>query len=195
MEKLSYALGMVIGHNLKNMSVNEINAADFAAAVSDVLAGNTTKIDDAEAQQIVNTFLQKQQEEMGKAVREDGERFLAENAKKEGVTVLPSGLQYTVIKEGNGAKPLATDRVKCHYEGTLPNGTIFDSSYKRGEPTVFPLNGVIAGWTEGVQLMNEGAKYRFFIPYHLAYGERGAGQAIPPYAALVFDVELIEVVK
>lgn len=195
MEKLSYALGMVIGHNLKNMSVNEINAADFAAAVSDVLAGNTTKIDDAEAQQIVNTFLQKQQEEMGKAVREDGERFLAENAKKEGVTVLPSGLQYTVIKEGNGAKPIATDRVKCHYEGTLPNGTIFDSSYKRGEPAVFPLNGVIAGWTEGVQLMNEGAKYRFFIPYHLAYGERGAGQAIPPYAALVFDVELIEVVK
>ena len=195
MEKLSYALGMVIGHNLKNMSVNEINAADFAAAVSDVLAGNTTKIDDAEAQQIVNTFLQKQQEEMGKAVREDGERFLAENAKKEGVTVLPSGLQYTVIKEGNGAKPLATARVKCHYEGTLPNGTIFDSSYKRGEPAVFPLNGVIAGWTEGVQLMNEGAKYRFFIPYHLAYGERGAGQAIPPYAALVFDVELIEVVK
>lgn len=195
MEKLSYALGMVIGHNLKNMSVNEINAADFAAAVSDVLAGNTTKIDDAEAQQIVNTFLQKQQEEMGKAVREDGERFLAENAKKEGVTVLPSGLQYTVIKEGNGAKPLATDRVKCHYEGTLPNGTIFDSSYKRGEPAVFPLNGVIAGWTEGVQLMNESAKYRFFIPYHLAYGERGAGQAIPPYAALVFDVELIEVVK
>ncbi len=195
MEKLSYALGMVIGHNLKNMSVNEINAADFAAAVSDVLAGNTTKIDDAEAQQIVNTFLQKQQEEMGKAVREDGERFLAENAKKEGVTVLPSGLQYTVIKEGNGAKPLATDRVKCHYEGTLPNGTIFDSSYKRGEPAVFPLNGVIAGWTEGVQLMNEGAKYRFFSPYHLAYGERGAGQAIPPYAALVFDVELIEVVK
>ena len=153
------------------------------------------KVDDAEAQQIVNTFLQKQQEEMGKAVREDGERFLAENAKKEGVTVLPSGLQYTVIKEGNGAKPLATDRVKCHYEGTLPNGTIFDSSYKRGEPAVFPLNGVIAGWTEGVQLMNEGAKYRFFIPYHLAYGERGAGQAIPPYAALVFDVELIEVVK
>lgn len=195
MEKLSYALGMVIGHNLKNMSVNEINAADFADAVSDVLAGNTTKIDDAEAQQIVNTFLQKQQEEMGKAVREDGERFLAENAKKEGVTVLPSGLQYTVIKEGNGAKPLATDRVKCHYEGTLPNGTIFDSSYKRGEPAIFPLNGVIAGWTEGVQLMNEGAKYRFFIPYHLAYGERGAGQAIPPYAALVFDVELIEVVK
>lgn len=195
MEKLSYALGMVIGHNLKGMGVNNLNAADFAAAVSDVLTNQTAKLDDAEAQQLVNNFLQKQQEAAGKAVREDGERFLAENAKKEGVTVLPSGLQYTVIKEGTGANPVATDRVKCHYEGTLPNGTVFDSSYKRGEPAVFPLNGVIAGWTEGVQLMKEGAKYRFFIPYHLAYGERGAGQSIPPYAALVFDVELLEIVK
>lgn len=195
MEKLSYALGMVIGHNLKGMGVNNLNAADFAAAVSDILTNQTAKLDDAEAQQLVNNFLQKQQEAAGKAVREDGERFLAENAKKEGVTVLPSGLQYTVIKEGTGANPVATDRVKCHYEGTLPNGTVFDSSYKRGEPAVFPLNGVIAGWTEGVQLMKEGAKYRFFIPYHLAYGERGAGQAIPPYAALVFDVELLEIVK
>lgn len=195
MEKLSYALGMVIGHNLKGMGVNNLNAADFAAAVSDVLTNQTAKLDDAEAQQLVNNFLQKQQEAAGKAVREDGERFLAENAKKEGVTVLPSGLQYTVIKEGTGANPVATDRVKCHYEGTLPNGTVFDSSYKRGEPAVFPLNGVIAGWTEGVQLMKEGAKYRFFIPYHLAYGERGAGQAILPYAALVFDVELLEIVK
>lgn len=195
MEKLSYALGMVIGHNLKGMGVNNLNAADFAAAVSDVITNQTAKLDDAEAQQLVNNFLQKQQEAAGKAVREDGERFLAENAKKEGVTVLPSGLQYTVIKEGTGANPVATDRVKCHYEGTLPNGTVFDSSYKRGEPAVFPLNGVIAGWTEGVQLMKEGSKYRFFIPYHLAYGERGAGQAIPPYAALVFDVELLEIVK
>lgn len=195
MEKLSYALGMVIGHNLKGMGVNNLNAADFAAAVSDVITNQTAKLDDAEAQQLVNNFLQKQQKAAGKAVREDGERFLAENAKKEGVTVLPSGLQYTVIKEGTGANPVATDRVKCHYEGTLPNGTVFDSSYKRGEPAVFPLNGVIAGWTEGVQLMKEGAKYRFFIPYHLAYGERGAGQSIPPYAALVFDVELLEIVK
>ena len=193
MEKLSYALGMVIGHNLKNMSVNEINAADFAAAVSDVLAGNTTKIDDAEAQQIVNTFLQKQQEEMGKAVREDGERFLAENAKKEGVTVLPSGLQYEVLVEGNGKKPKATDQVRCHYEGRLIDGTKFDSSYDRKEPAVFGLNQVIAGWTEGVQLMSEGSKYRFFIPYNLAYGERGAGASIPPFSALVFDVELLEV--
>ena len=139
--------------------------------------------------------MQKQQAEAGKAVREAGEKFLAENAEKPGVVVLPSGLQYTVITEGTGAKPKATDRVKCHYEGTLTNGQVFDSSYRRGEPAVFPLNGVIAGWTEGVQLMAEGAKYRFFIPYHLAYGERGAGQSIPPYAALVFDVELIEIVK
>ena len=124
-----------------------------------------------------------------------GEVFnaIAENAKKDEVVVLPSGLQYTVLTEGAGKKPSATDQVKCHYEGRLISGEVFDSSYRRGEPAVFPLNGVIAGWTEGVQLMGEGAKFRFFIPYHLAYGERGAGQSIPPYAALIFDVELIEV--
>ena len=195
MEKLSYALGMVIGHNLKGMGVDSIDASEFGQAVADVLGGNATKLADNEAQQVVSTFLQKQQQEAGKAVREAGERFLAENAAKEGVTVLPSGLQYVVLAEGKGIKPKATDRVKCHYEGRLTDGTVFDSSYRRGEPAVFPLNGVIAGWTEGVQLMAEGAKFRFFIPYSLAYGERGAGQSIPPYAALVFDVELIEVVK
>lgn len=195
MEKLSYALGMVIGHNLKAMGVKDLNITDFADAITAVTADETCKLTDAEAQQIVNTFLQKQQEEAGREICEEGEKFLAENAKKEGVTVLPSGLQYTVIKEGTGAQPKATDRVKCHYEGTLTNGQVFDSSYRRGEPAVFPLNGVIAGWTEGVQLMKEGAKYRFFIPYNLAYGERGAGQAIPPFAALVFDVELISIEK
>ena len=195
MEKLSYALGMVIGHNLKGMGVKGLDAAQFGQAASAVIEGSATTLTDAEAQQLVSDFVQRQQAEAGKAVREDGERFLAENAKKEGVIVLPSGLQYMVLKEGEGKKPKATDKVKCHYEGTLPNGTVFDSSYRRGEPAVFPLNGVIAGWTEGVQLMAEGAKYRFFIPYHLAYGERGAGQSIPPYAALVFDVELIEVVR
>ena len=195
MENLSYALGMVIGHNLKGMGVKNLNATQFAQAVTDVLEGHATLLDDAEAQRTVSEFLQRQQAEAGKAVREEGERYLAENAQKEGVTVLPSGLQYVVLTEGTGAKPKATDRVKCHYEGRLTDGTVFDSSYRRGEPAVFPLNGVIAGWTEGVQLMAEGAKYRFFIPYHLAYGERGAGQSIPPYAALVFDVELIEIVK
>ena len=195
MEKLSYALGMVIAHNLKGMGVSALDNAAFAQAVSDVMGGATTTMSDAEAQRTVSEFMQKQQAEAGKAVREAGEKFLAENAEKPGVVVLPSGLQYTVITEGTGAKPKATDRVKCHYEGTLTNGQVFDSSYRRGEPAVFPLNGVIAGWTEGVQLMAEGAKYRFFIPYHLAYGERGAGQSIPPYAARVFDVELIEIVK
>ena len=195
MENLSYALGMVIGHNLKGMGVKNLNATQFAQAVTDVLEGHATLLDDAEAQRTVTEFLQRQQAEAGKAVREEGERYLAENAQKEGVTVLPSGLQYVVLTEGTGAKPKATDRVKCHYEGRLTDGTVFDSSCRRGEPAVFPLNGVIAGWTEGVQLMGEGAKFRFFIPYQLAYGERGAGQSIPPYAALVFDVELIEVVK
>ena len=178
MENLSYALGMVIGHNLKGMGVKDLNVSDFSQALNDVVTGQTCKLTDQEAQQLVNNFIQKQQEEATRAIREEGERFLAENAKKEGVTVLPSGLQYTVITEG-----------------TLTNGQVFDSSYRRGEPAVFPLNGVIPGWTEGVQLMKEGAKYRFFIPYNLAYGEQGAGQAIPPYAALIFDVELISIEK
>lgn len=193
MDKLSYALGLVIGHNLNGMGVQNINNADFAQAVADVLAGNPTALTDAEAQKIVTGFLQKQEEEKGKEAREAGEAFLADNATKEGVVVLPSGLQYLVLEEGNGKKPAATDQVKCHYEGRLIDGTVFDSSYRRGEPATFPLNGVIAGWTEGLQLMGEGAKHRLFIPYNMAYGTRGAGASIPPYAALVFDVELIEV--
>ena len=193
MDKLSYALGLVIGHNLNGMGVQKINNADFAQAVADVLAGNPTALTDAEAQKIVTDFLQKQEEEKGKEAREAGEAFLADNATKEGVVVLPSGLQYLVLEEGNGKKPAATDQVKCHYEGRLIDGTVFDSSYRRGEPATFPLNGVIAGWTEGLQLMGEGAKHRLFIPYNMAYGTRGAGASIPPYAALVFDVELIEV--
>lgn len=193
MDKLSYALGLVIGHNLNGMGVKNINNADFAQAVADVLAGNPTALTDAEAQKIVTDFLQQQEEEKGKEAREAGEAFLADNATKEGVVVLPSGLQYLVLEEGKGKKPAATDQVKCHYEGRLIDGTVFDSSYRRGEPATFPLNGVIAGWTEGLQLMGEGAKHRLFIPYNMAYGTRGAGASIPPYAALVFDVELIEV--
>ena len=191
MEKLSYALGMVIGHNLKGMGVDSIDAGEFGQAVADVLGGNATKLADNEAQQVVSAFLQKQQQEAGKAVREAGERFLAENAAKEGVTVLPSGLQYVVLAEGKGSKPKATDRVKCHYEGRLIDGTVFDSSYRRGEPAIFPLRGVIRGWTEGLQHMAVGSKFRFYIPYQLAYGAQGAGGSIPPYAALIFDVELL----
>ncbi|MCI7312925.1 MAG: FKBP-type peptidyl-prolyl cis-trans isomerase [Prevotella sp.] len=194
MDKVSYALGIGIGRQLADMGANDIVTEDFAAAMKDVLTGAELKIDEAEAQALVQEYLQKKGEEKVKAVKAEGENFLAENAKKEGVVTLPSGLQYQVLKEGNGKSPKATDQVKCHYEGTLINGKIFDSSYRRNEPATFPLNGVIAGWTEGLQLMKEGAKYRFFIPFNLAYGTRGAGQDIPPYAALIFDVELIEVI-
>lgn len=194
MDKVSYALGIGIGRQLADMGANDIVTEDFAAAMKEVLTGAELKIDEAEAQALVQEYLQKKGEEKVKAVKAEGENFLAENAKKEGVVTLPSGLQYQVLKEGNGKSPKATDQVKCHYEGTLINGKIFDSSYRRNEPATFPLNGVIAGWTEGLQLMKEGAKYRFFIPFNLAYGTRGAGQDIPPYAALIFDVELIEVI-
>lgn len=200
MDKLSYALGIGIGSQLAGMGAKELNIDDFAQAIKDVISGAGLKVDNAEAQTLVQNFFQEQEAkqqaaaaEAGKAAKAAGEAFLAENAKKDGAVTLPSGLQYQVLKEGNGKKPSATDQVVCHYEGTLIDGTVFDSSYKRNEPATFGLNQVIAGWTEGVQLMSEGAKYRFFIPYNLAYGERGAGAQIPPFAALVFDVELIQV--
>lgn len=200
MDKLSYALGLGIGSQLKDMGAEQLNIDDFAQAIKDVIAGAELKVSHADSQKIVSEFFREQEgkqramaAENGKKLRAEGEAFLAENAKKEGVVVTESGLQYTVIKEGTGKQPKATDTVKCHYEGFLINGTVFDSSIQRGEPTSFPLNAVIKGWTEGLQLMKEGAKYRFFIPYNLAYGEAGAAGAIPPYAALIFDVELIEV--
>ena len=200
MDKVSYALGLGIGRQLAQMGASELNIDDFAAAIKDVIAGNELKVSNREAQTIVPDYFRKQEEklnaeraEKGKVAKAEGEKYLAENAKKEGVVTLPSGLQYMVLKEGNGKKPKATDQVKCHYEGFLIDGTVFDSSIQRGEPAVFPLNQVIAGWTEGLQLMQEGAKYRFFIPYILGYGEGGAGASIPPYAALIFDVELLEV--
>ena len=200
MDKVSYALGLGIGRQLAQMGASDLNIDDFAAAIKDVIAGNELKVSNREAQTIVQDYFRKQEEklnaeraEKGKAAKAEGEKYLAENAKKEGVVTLPSGLQYMVLKEGNGKKPKATDKVKCHYEGFLIDGTVFDSSIQRGEPAVFPLNQVIAGWTEGLKLMQEGAKYRFFIPYILGYGEGGAGASIPPYAALIFDVELLEV--
>ena len=193
MDKVSYALGIGIGRQLADMGANDIVTEDFAAAMKDVLTGAQLQIDETEAQAMVQEYLQRKGEERLKNVKAEGEAFLADNAKKEGIVTLPSGLQYQVLQEGNGKSPKATDQVKCHYEGTLINGKVFDSSYRRGEPATFPLNGVIAGWTEGLQLRKEGAKYRFFIPFNLAYGTRGAGQDIPPYATLIFDVELIEV--
>jgi len=201
MDKVSYALGLGIGQQLAQMGAEGISAEDFAAAIKDVLEGNELKVSHREAQTIVQDYFQKQEKkiqaqraEAGKAHKEAGEKYLAENAKKDGVITLPSGLQYQVLKEGNGKKPTAKDTVMCHYEGFLIDGTVFDSSVQRGEPATFPLQQVIAGWTEGLQLMQEGAKYRFFIPYRLGYGEGGAGSSIPPFAALIFDVELIQVV-
>lgn len=201
MDKISYALGLNIGQQLKQMGLKDVlDIPSFAASITDVLQGNPLQVAPAEAQQLLNDFftqLEAQQQaaaaEAGKAARAEGEKFLAENAKKPGITVTASGLQYEVITEGTGRQPKATDTVRCHYEGTLLDGTVFDSSYRRDEPCDFGLNQVIRGWTEGVQLMKEGAKYRFFIPYNLAYGERGAGADIPPYAALIFVVELIKV--
>jgi len=201
MDKLSYALGLGIGQQLAQMGASDLNVNDFAQSISDVLEGRELKMSHREAQQLVQQYFAQQEEKLnkermaqGKVHKEAGEKYLAENAKKANVVTLPSGLQYEVLREGNGKKPSAHDKVKCHYEGFLIDGTVFDSSVQRGEPAVFGLQQVIAGWTEGLQLMQEGAKYRFFIPYRLAYGEGGAGQMIPPFAALIFDVELIEVV-
>ena len=199
MDKVSYALGIGIGRQLLQMGAVALNIDDFAQAIKDVLAGNL-KMNEAEAQELVQDFFAKQEAkqqaeaaEKGKSAKAEGERFLAENGKKAGIITTPSGLQYQVLREGNGKSPKSTDTVECHYEGTLIDGTKFDSSYDRGQTATFPLNQVIAGWTEGLQLMQEGGKYRFFIPYNLGYGERGAGASIPPFAALVFDVELVAV--
>ena len=200
MNKVSYALGLGIGRQLQDLCGEDLNLEDFAQAVKDIYTGGELAVDEIEGQQMVIEYLQRRDAEKkaeqaaaGEVAKKAGEDFLKENSKKAGVVTLPSGLQYMVIKEGTGRSPKATDNVKCHYEVTLIDGTLFDSSKKRGEPATFPLNGVIKGWTEGVQLMKEGATYRFFIPYDLAYGANGAGSAIPPYAALIFDVELIEV--
>lgn len=200
MNKLSYGLGLGIGQQLAQMNIEGLSIDDFADAVRDVIENKPLKMKHSEAQQIVQGHFAEQEKKMkaeraekGKAAKAEGEKFLAENARKEGVVTTASGLQYKVIKEGTGKQPKASDKVRCHYEGFLTDGTVFDSSVQRGEPAVFPLDGVIVGWTEGLQLMKEGGKTRFFIPYKLAYGEGGAGASIPPFAALVFDVELLNV--
>lgn len=201
MDKLSYALGLGIGQQLRQMGLKDVlSVEDFASSITDVLQGNELKVSNSEAQGIVQTFFQKQEKVMqeeraklGKAELERGRVFLENNGKREGVVTTKSGLQYEVLREGEGKHPKATDKVRCHYEGRLIDDSVFDSSYKRNEPAVFGLNQVIPGWTEGLQLMGEGAKFRFFIPYLLGYGESGAGEMIPPFATLVFDVELLEV--
>ncbi|MCR5780075.1 MAG: FKBP-type peptidyl-prolyl cis-trans isomerase [Bacteroidaceae bacterium] len=193
MNKISYALGLGIGQQLKSMGIEDFNVQDFTQSICDVLSGAEPAIPHREAQALLNEYFDQQARKQAQGAIAEGKAFLEANGKKEGVVTTKSGLQYQVLTEGTGRSPKATDKVRCHYEGTLINGTVFDSSYKRGEPADFPLNGVIPGWTEGVQLMKEGAKYRFFIPYLLGYGEHGAGSSIPPYSTLIFDVELIKV--
>jgi len=191
MDKISYALGLSMGQNLMGSGVEKLNYQDLAKGIEDVLTHQKPQISYQEAQQVLNTFFQELENKVAGAAKADGEKFLAENAKRDGVKVTASGLQYEVLEPSLGQKPKATDTVRVHYEGTLIDGTVFDSSYRRGESISFPLNGVIKGWTEGLQLMSIGSKYKFFIPYQLAYGERGAGASIPPYAALIFTVELL----
>lgn len=193
MDKFSYAIGLGIGQNLMSMGAKNIEVNDFAQAIKDVLTQGPTAISHTEARDIVNKYFEELEEKMSAQAKEMGLTFLTENAKKEGIQTTASGLQYEVLTEGTGKKPAATDKVRCHYEGTLIDGTLFDSSYKRGEPAVFGLNQVIKGWTEALQLMGEGAKYRLYLPYDLAYGAQGAGEMIPPYSTLIFTVELLEV--
>ncbi|MDR1004218.1 MAG: FKBP-type peptidyl-prolyl cis-trans isomerase [Prevotellaceae bacterium] len=194
MDKFSYAIGLGIGQNLKSMGADGINLTDFAQAVKDVFEGNPTAITHQEGREIVTKFFAELEQKVGEQVKQAGIAFLEENKKRPGVVTLPSGLQYEVVNEGKPGKTAAlTDRVKCHYEGTLINGTLFDSSVKRGQPAVFGVNQVIPGWTEALQLMPEGAKWKLYIPSELAYGAQGAGEAIAPHSTLVFDVELLEI--
>ena len=194
MNKISYALGLGIAHQLKSMGIEDFSVEDFSQSVSDVLADKTPAMTNREAQELLNDYFQKKQKEEAEKAIAEGKVFLEANGKREGVTTTKSGLQYEVLTPGKGERsPKAPDTVVCHYEGRLVSGKVFDSSYERNQPAEFGLNQVIPGWTEGLQLMSEGAKFRFYIPYLLGYGEQGAGPSIPPYSTLVFDVELISV--
>lgn len=191
MDKISYAIGLSMGQNLMGSGVKKMEYTDLAAGIKDVLEGNKPQISYQEAQEVLGKFFQELEEKVAGEAKKAGEEFLAANAKREGVKVTASGLQYEVLESSLGLKPKATDTVKVHYEGTLIDGTVFDSSYRRGEPISFGLNQVIKGWTEGLQLMSIGSKYKLYIPYELGYGAQGAGASIPPYAALIFTVELL----
>lgn len=193
MDKLSYAIGLNIANNLKVSGFDKLSVEDFSEAVKAVFCGESAKMTDVEAKKVIQEYFEKAEKEKLTKNLEEGEKFLAENAKREGVVSLPSGLQYEVLTEGTGKKPSASDTVSCHYHGTLIDGTVFDSSVMRGQPAEFPVNGVIKGWVEALQLMSEGAKWKLFIPANLAYGERGAGQSIEPNSTLIFEVELLKV--
>ena len=202
MDKLSYALGMSMGHNFKGTGIKTLNSADFAAGVASVYDGVKPEITLDEAKRIVNEYFAKHEAEMqaeaakqGEVNRKNGEAFLTENAKREGIKVTESGLQYEVLESGKGDSPKASDNVEVHYTGKLIDGTVFDSSVERGVPASFGVTQVIPGWVEALQLMHEGDKWRLYIPSDLAYGPNGAGGVIGPNMTLIFDVELLRVIK
>ncbi|MDR1114830.1 MAG: FKBP-type peptidyl-prolyl cis-trans isomerase [Tannerella sp.] len=194
MDKVSYALGLSIGNNFVTSGIKNIDVESFLKGIDDVFSGKTPEISYDEAKQIIDDYFSKLQKERIKLNKEAGEEFLRINKEKSGVITLSSGLQYEILKKGIGARPKAADKVKCHYHGTLVNGTVFDSSIQRGEPAVFGVSQVIQGWVEALQLMETGSRWRLFVPSELAYGERGAGDLIGPNSTLIFEVELLDIV-
>ena len=195
MDKVSYALGLSIGNNFQNSGIKKLQVEDFVKGLEDALGEKQPAISYEEAKQVINDYFMKLQQERLEINKQAGAEFLEINRHKAGVVELPSGLQYEILKQGTGAKPSASDKVKCHYHGTLINGTVFDSSVQRGEPATFGVSQVIPGWVEALQLMPVGSKWRLFIPSNLAYGEHGAGDVIEPNSTLIFDVELLDIVK
>ncbi len=195
LDSLSYALGMSIANNLKSQGVEDINSSAMSAALKDVYTGGDTVMNPEDANKFINDYFASAMAKKSEVEQAAGKKFLEENAKKEGVVVLPSGLQYKVIKMGDGPKPSKDDKVTTHYHGTLIDGTVFDSSVERNEPATFPVGGVIPGWVEALQMMPVGSKWKLFVPSDLAYGDRGAGPKIGPGATLIFDVELLKIAE
>lgn len=194
MEKISYALGLSLGNNLLSSGIEKLDVQKLAKGIQDVLEKNEPEISNQEAQTVINEFFEALQSKANEGAIQQGIDFLAQNARKEGVVTLASGLQYEVIAEGEGTKPKASDTVKVHYHGTLLDGNVFDSSVQRGEPATFGVTQVIGGWVEALQLMPVGSKWKLFIPSELAYGAQGAGKDIGPHTTLIFEVELLEIV-
>ena len=195
MEKVSYALGLSLGNNLLGSGVAALDYAKLAKGIQDVMEQNAPEISYQEAQTVIIDFFQALQEKVGEAAKSEGKAFLAENAKRPEVVTLASGLQYEVITKGTGSIPKASDSVSVHYHGSLIDGTVFDSSVSRGEPATFGVTQVISGWVEALQLMPVGSKWKLVIPSDLAYGAQGAGQSIAPHSTLIFEVELLNIIK
>lgn len=195
MDKVSYALGLSMGNNFQSTGIKDLQIDDFTQGMKDVLNNAKTAISYDEARRIINDYFAKLQTEKRELNKKAGEEFLRINKEKAGVITRPSGLQYEILQKGTGQIPTSTCKVKCHYQGTLINGTVFDSSIQRGTPAVFGVNQVIPGWQEALQMMPVGSKWRLFIPSELAYGEHGAGDSIEPNSTLIFDIELLDIVK